>query len=322
VGEHTVIAAVVENGSLAVQDRPDLEPVHDQVAVDVAAAGVNRADLLQVRGRYPAPPGWPIDVPGLEFSGAVTDTGPAVTSLERGDRVFGIVGGGAHATQLVTPASLCARVPDSVDLVAAGGVPEVFVTAHDALVTRASVQSGERVLIHGVGSGVGTAAVQLVRALGGTSVGTARTPEKLERAAALGLDDAVEAGDDMAARIGEVDVVIDLVGGDYLGIDVAVCRPRGRIVIVGLMAGASARLDMGEVMRKRLQIIGTVLRSRPDYEKAQAMALFARSVVPLLASGRLQPVIDRVVALDDINDGYKAIESNETFGKVVIAMGG
>jgi NADPH:quinone reductase-like Zn-dependent oxidoreductase len=207
-------------------------------------------------------------------------------------------------------------------MVEAGGIPEVFVTAYDALVSRASMQSGARVLIHGVGSGVGTAAVQLVRALGGTSVGTARTPEKLERAAALGLDDAVEAGDDMAARIGEVDIVIDLVGGNYLEIDVAVCRPRGRIVIVGLMAGASAMLDMGAVMRKRLQIVGTVLRSRPDYEKAHAIALFAGSVVPLLARGRLQPVIDRVVALEDINDGYKAMESNETFGKVVIAMGG
>jgi NADPH:quinone reductase len=322
VGEHTVRAAVITDGSLVIRDRQAPKPVHDQVAVDVAAAGVNRADLLQVRGRYPVPAGWPADVPGLEFSGVVTGAGAAVTSLKEGDRVFGIVGGGAHATQVVTPASLCARVPDSVDLVAAGGVPEVFVTAYDALVTRASVQSGERVLIHGVGSGVGTAAVQLVRAVGATTVGTARTPEKLDRAAALGLDDAVEAGDDMAERIGEVDAVIDLVGGDYLGIDTAVCRPRGRIVIVGLMAGASAKLDMGEVMTKRLQIIGTVLRSRPDYEKAHAMALFAKSVVPLLATGRLQPVIDRVVAFDDINDGYKAMESNETFGKVVIAMGG
>jgi NADPH2:quinone reductase len=239
-----------------------------------------------------------------------------------GDRVFGIVGGGAHATQLVTSEPLCARVPEALDLIDAGGVPEVFVTAHDALVTRACLRSGERVLIHGVGSGVGTAAVQLVSALGATSVGTARTKEKLERALGLGLDEAVHAGDGMAARIGEVDVVVDLVGGNYLEVDVEVCRPRGRIVIVGLLAGSTARVDLGAVMRKRLEITGTVLRARPEHEKASAMAEFARSVVPLFDRKLVAPVVDRIVPFDEIVTGYKALESNQTFGKVVIAMGG
>jgi NADPH:quinone reductase len=322
VGEHAVRAAVVVDRSLTVRELPDPEPVHDQISVDVAGAGVNRADLLQVRGRYSAPPGWPGDIPGLEFSGTVADGGPAVTSFATGDRVFGITGGGAHATKLVVPESLCTPVPEAVDLVEAGGIPEAFVTAHDALVSRASLQAGERVLIHGAGSGVGTAAVQIADALGAETVGTARTPQKLERASALGLDDAVRAGDDMANRIGQVDVVIDLIGGDYLEIDVEVCRPRGRIVIVGLLAGSTARLDMGAVMRKRLEVIGTVLRARPNHEKAAAMALFAKSVVPLLADKRVRAVIDRIVDFDDINDGYKALESNETFGKVVLAMGG
>jgi NADPH:quinone reductase-like Zn-dependent oxidoreductase len=315
-------AAVVSNGSLEIQDRPPPDIAGDQVLVDVAAAGINRADLLQVRGLHPAPPGWPDDVPGLEFSGVVAATGPSIHSLTIGDRVFGIVGGGAHATQLVTSDPLCARVPEALDLIDAGGVPEVFVTAHDALVTRAGLRSGERVLIHGVGSGVGTAAVQLVSALGATSVGTARTKEKLERALGLGLDDAVEAGVDMAARIGEVDVVVDLVGGNYLEVDVEVCRPRGRIVIVGLLAGSTARVDLGAVMRKRLEITGTVLRARPDYEKATAMAEFARSVVPLFEQKLVAPVVDRIVSFEEIVTGYKALESNQTFGKVVIAMGG
>jgi NADPH:quinone reductase len=315
-------AAVVSDGSLVIEDRPAPQIGGNQILVDVAAAGINRADLLQVRGLHPAPPGWPADVPGLEFSGVVSETGPAAHTFNQGDRVFGIVGGGAHATQLATPESLCVRVPDGLDLVEAGGVPEVFVTAHDALVTRAGLRSGERVLIHCVGSGVGTAAVQLVRALGATSVGTSRTRAKLERAVELGLDDAVEAGGDMAERIGEVDVVIDLVGGDYLELDVAVCNPYGRIVIVGLLSGATARLDMGTVLRNRLEIIGTALRNRPDYEKAIATALFGRSVAPLFERKLIGPVIDRIIPLEDIISGYKALESNDTFGKVVIAMGG
>lgn len=309
----------MRDGELALEQRDAPEPVGDEVLVDVAGAGVNRADLLQRAGRYPAPPGWPADVPGLELAGTVAATGARVRALRPGDRVFGIVGGGAHASQALTTEGLCARVPDGLDLVAAGGVPEAFVTAHDALVTRAGLRPGERVLIHGVGSGVGTAAVQVARAAGASTVGTARTHSKLERARALGLDDAVPAGDGMAAAIGEVDVVLDLVGGDYVAIDVEVCRTLGRIIVVGLLAGAATRLDLGGVMRKRLTIAGTVLRSRPEHEKAAATARFAAEVVPLLASGALQPVVDDVVPLDDAAAAYDALGSNKTFGKVVLA---
>ncbi len=313
---------VIADGSLTLEERATPDPAADQVVVEVAGAGVNRADLLQVRGGYAAPPGWPEDVPGLEFSGTVVARGPGCRWAGNGDHVFGIAGGGAHATHLLVPEPLCARLPHGLDPVTAGGIPEVFVTAFDALVTQAHLKPGERVLIHGAGSGVGTAAVQIVRAIGATSVGTARTFGKLGRARDLGLDAGVVASDDMAGAIGEVDVVLDLVGGGYLSLDTAVCRPRGRILIVGLLAGAEARLDMGAVLRKRLTVIGTVLRSRPEHEKAVAMAHFARSVIPLLAEGRLRPVIERVVPLHRAQEAYSLVRSNSTFGKVVLSAEG
>jgi NADPH:quinone reductase len=303
-----------------VEERPTPTPVGDQVLVDVEGAGVNRADLLQVAGGYDAPPGWPQDVPGLEFAGRVAATGDRVVRLAEGDAVWGIVGGGAHATQLITTEWLCSRVPDGLDLTEAGAVPEAFITSHDAL-RRARLRSGERVLIQGVGSGVGTAAVQIVRAVGATSVGTSRTPEKLERAKELGLDEGIVAGDDMAARIGEVDVVLELIGGSYLETDIAVCKERGRIVIVGLIAGASADLDMAAVLRKRLTVAGTVLRSRPEHEKAAAVAAFDAEVAPLFRRGALRPVVDELVPLDDVRAAYDLLATSSSFGKVVLDMG-
>jgi NADPH:quinone reductase-like Zn-dependent oxidoreductase len=290
-----------------------------EVVLDVAAAGVNRADLMQRAGRYPAPAGWPPDVPGLEFAGTVAETGPVVSSIRRGDRVFGIVGGGAHATHLVTTEALCASVPQGLDLIEAGSVPEAYITAHDAL-TRAGLRPGARVLIHAVGSGVGTAAVQIACALGATTVGTSRTPDKLDRARRIGLDEGVVAGDDMADRIGEVDIVIDLVGGRYVETDVAVCRPRGTIIVVGLLAGGSSMLDLEAVLRRRLTVAGTVLRNRAEHEKAGATALFAAEVVPLLERRLLRPVVHDVVPFTEAERAYDAVASNRTFGKVVMAM--
>lgn len=315
-------AAVIRDGELKVEELPMPAVSADRVLVEVTSSGVNRADILQVRGMHPAPPGWPRDIPGLEFSGVVAAVGEGAASVAEGDQVFGIVGGGAHATHLAMPESLCMRLPEGLDPIAAGGVPEVFMTAYDALVTRAGLASGERVLVHAAGSGVGTAAVQLAHALGATTVGTARTPEKLERAQELGLDDAVIAGENMGRSIGEVDVVIDLVGGSYLETDVVVCRPQGRIVLVGLLAGSSVDLDLGALMRKRLMLVGTVLRSRPEWEKADLTARFSKHVVPLFASRALLPVIDRTMDLDRVAEGYDALGSNRTFGKVVLTMGG
>jgi NADPH:quinone reductase-like Zn-dependent oxidoreductase len=253
----------------------------------------------------------------MELAGRVVTTGERVTGLSEGDAVWGIVGGGAQATHALTRESLCSAVPPGLDLVEAGGVPEAFVTAHDAL-RQAGLRSGERVLIQGVGSGVGTAALQVVAALGATSVGTSRTPEKLERAKALGLDEGIVAGEDLADRIGEVDVVLELIGGDYLETDVKVCRPRGRIVIVGLIAGSSARLDMSAVLRKRLTVIGTVLRSRPEHERAAVAAAFAAEIAPLFQRGAVRPVIEKVFPLAEIAGAYDYLSSNSAFGKVVI----
>ena len=315
-------ALVIAEGALRLEDRETPAPAADQVLVEVAGTGVNRADLLQVGGRYPAPPGWPKDVPGLELSGTVVAAGPGVRWLSPGDRVFGIVGGGAHASHVLTTENLCTLMPDDLDPIAAGGIPEVFITAHDALVTIAGLKPGERVLVHGVGSGVGTAAVQIARAMGATSVGTARTPGKLEKAKELGLDEGVVAGGESTDAIGEVDVVVDLIGGDYLSIDVEVCRPKGRIVIVGLLGGAVSELNLGAVMQKRLSIRGTVLRSRPDHEKAAAVAAFGAQLVPLFADGRLQPVVDKIVPLEQGQEAYDLVASNATFGKVVLSGGG
>jgi NADPH:quinone reductase-like Zn-dependent oxidoreductase len=317
-----VRALVVDDGELRIEDRPTPAPEGDQVLVEVAAAGLNRADTIQARGLYPAPPGWPPDIPGLEFAGTVAATGRGVKVLSEGDRILGIVGGGAHATHLITKEDLCSPVPGNLDLLAAGGVAEAFITAHDALVTQGDLRPGHRVLIHGVGSGVGTAAVQVARLLGATTVGTSRTEDKLLRAAELGLDHGVVASETMADEIGEVDVVIDLLGGDYVATDVEVCRSRGTIVVVGLLAGARASLDLAAVWAKRLTIRGTTLRKRPDYEKALAARGFEGEVLPSLERGDAQVVVDKVFMLDDAPAAYEYMLTNEGFGKTIIDCGG
>jgi NADPH:quinone reductase len=313
-----VRALVIADGELRIEERPTPAPEADQVLVEVTGAGLNRADTIQARGRYPAPPGWPPDVPGLEFAGTVAATGRGVNAIREGDRVMGIVGGGAHATHLITKKELCSPVPSELDKLIAGGVPETFITAHDALVTQGDLRPGQRVLIHGVGSGVGTAAVQVARLLGATTVGTSRTKAKLRRAAELGLDEGVLASEAMADEIGEVDVVIDLIGGDYVATDVKVCRVRGRIVIVGLLAGAMTTLNLGAVLSKRLTIRGTTLRARPDHEKVLAARAFEREVLPSLGRGDARVVVDKVFMLDDAPAAYEYMLSNEGFGKTII----
>lgn len=305
------------------------EPVADQVLVRVQGAGLNRADLLQRAGRYPAPPGAPPDIPGLEFAGLVEGAGPAVTGLRLGDAVMGIVAGGGQAEYLVTPESHCVRVPPGMDLVEAGGIPEAFVTAHDAMCTQAELHPGAVVLVHAVASGVGTAALQLACASGATVVGTSRTKEKLDRAVELGLQHPVLVGREfdpaaLAAEIvgiaGAADVVIDLVGGPYLAVDMAVAAPRARIVMVGLIAGARHDLDMGALLSKRLTLRGTVLRARASFEKAEVTHAFAGQVGPLLAAGSVRPVIDAVVPVAEAERAYDLLSADALFGKVVLDL--
>jgi putative PIG3 family NAD(P)H quinone oxidoreductase len=315
------------DGRLEVTDRPAPRPGPGEVAVRVHGAGLNRADLVQRLGVYPAPPGVPADIPGLEFAGEVTALGDGVDSLAVGDRVFGVVGGGAQAEELVVHETNCAVVPERLDLVRAGGLPEAFITAHDAMRTRARLEAGNHVLVHAVGSGVGTAVVQLAHAFGCTVTGTARTAAKLDRARALGLDHAVQAmspldpgalTESIIAAGGPADVVIDLVGGDYVAVDLAAAALWGRIVIVGTLAGGDLPLPLFTLMAKQLALHGTLLRPRSITEKAAATAAFAREVVPLLGAGRVEPVVERVFPLEEASSAYELLESDATFGKVIL----
>jgi putative PIG3 family NAD(P)H quinone oxidoreductase len=320
-------ALVIADQQVRVEDRPDPEPGPGQVLVRVHGAGLNRADLVQRAGFYQAPPGSPADIPGLEFAGEVVAHGEGVGEPPLGARVFGIAGGGGQAELLAVPASQCAPVPDALDLVTAGGVPEVFVTAHDALVTQCGLQRDEVLLVHAVGSGVGTAAVQLGRARGCTVVGTARTAEKLEQARALGLDHGVLAAReldpaalaaDITAAVGAVDVVLELVGGDYVVTDLAVTGLRGRIALVGMMAGTRTQVDLGAMLMKRLRMFGTTLRGRSVEEKAAATAAFTRDVVPLLADGTVVQVVARTMPLADGPAAYDLLASDAVFGGIVL----
>src|SRR5438309_355577 len=316
---------------LQIVDVPDVpQPTSDRVRVRVRAAGINRADILQRLGRYPAPRGYPPDIPGLEFAGEVESLGQDARAWSIGDRIFGITGGGAQAEYVTVPESMLARVPDNLSWAEAGAIPEVFMTAHDALFTQCRLQMGERVLIHAAGSGVGTAASQLVAAAGATAYGTSRTAEKLERAKELGLSESIAVGNDPSALTNAVkewtggqgvNVILDLVGATYLKANLESLATKGRLIFVGTTSGAKAEIDYSIVMSKRLRIMGTSLRTRSIEEKAAATRLFSQHVVPLLASGSVRPVIDRVFPLDEVREAHQRIESNESFGKVVLAIG-
>jgi putative PIG3 family NAD(P)H quinone oxidoreductase len=309
---------------LALVERPLPEPSRGEVRVRVRATAVNRADLLQRMGAYPAPPDAPADIPGLELAGEVDAVGPDVSRLAAGDRVFGLVGGGAYAEAVVTHERALARIRVGMSIEEAAEVPEAFVTAHDAIVGQAGLAGGECLLVHAGGSGVGTAAVQLGRALGAFVIGTARTADKLERARALGLDAGVvpDGGRfaDAVRKIAEPAVVLELVGGGYVAEDLRCVRPLGRIVVVGLMAGARQEVDLGLLMTRRARLLGTVLRSRPLEEKLAAMRAFEDRVVPLLARGKLAPVIDEVMPLGDAARAHARMASNAGFGKIVLRV--
>jgi putative PIG3 family NAD(P)H quinone oxidoreductase len=314
---------------LEIHERPVPVPGHDQILVRVRASALNRADLLQRRGAYPAPPGAPADVPGIEFAGEVAALGPGAREWREGDRVFGLVGGGAHAEYLVTHERAVARVPDTLAWDDAAAVPEAFITAHDAL-HQADARPGDIVLVHAVGSGVGLAAVQLARAFALHCLGTARTPDKLDRAHQYGLDAGLALSGDLAPLAGfvaeqtdghGVDVALDLVGGPYLGATVDVMAPRGRVVLVGTMAGTRGELDYRRILGHRLTLRGTVLRARPIEERIVVTRRFGAEVGPLLARGVVRPVVDARFSLAELSRAHERLESNATFGKVVITIG-
>ncbi len=325
-----------DGGSLELREVPTPEPGPGQARVRVRACGVNRADLLQRRGLYPAPADAPQDIPGLEIAGEVEAVGSGTTDVRSGDRVYGIVSGGAYAEAVVVHARTLAPIPSvsgkPLGFVEAAAIPEAFLTAYDAMIVQCGLAAGETVVVHAVGSGVGTAAVQIARAIGARPIGTARSQEKLERARGLGLHAgiALEVNPDgsprFAARVREAtdgrgaDVVLELVGGAYVPESLASLAERGRVVLVGLMAGARADVDLGLVLRRRLRVFGTVLRSRPLEEKILAGRILARNISPLVGEGKLVPVVDRVLPLDRALEAQDLMASNANFGKIVLQV--
>ena len=324
---------------LALADRPDPVPAAHQIRVRVQAAGLNRADLLQRRGRYPAPPGWPPDIPGLEYAGAVESVGEGVTRWQPGDRVMGLVGGGAHAEYVVVHETEALPVPGHLDDTEAAAIPEAFLTAYDALVTRGRLTRGEGVLIHAVASGVGTAAVQLAKVLGAIVLGTSRSPDKLERLGGLGLDLGIDtSGGSFRDQITlPVHLILDVLGGPAFQDNLVLLEPRGRLVLLGFLQGSVVQeADLNPILRKRLEIIGTAMRTRGLEERAGLVAEVAARVLPLFgphfrddspmlslshpeqSEAVLRPVVHGVFPMADAAAAHGAMEGNGTVGKVVL----
>ena len=310
---------------LEVQDVETPQPVGDQVRVYVRASGVNRADLLQRAGGYAAPPGSPEHIPGLEFAGEVDAVGPLARAWKPGQRVMGLAGGGAQAEYVLAHEGLLVEIPPNLDFVQAAAVPEVFMTAHDALFTQAGLQMGERVLIHAAGSGVGTAAIQLAHVAGATVFGTSRTPGKVERAKTLGLDVALS-NQDFAAAVNHltdgngVHVVLDFIGAAYMAQNLEALGMWGRMIFLATMGGAQANVNLGMLMGKRISMRGVTLRTRTLEEKLAVTRRFATHVLPLLASGKVQPVIEHVYPLHEIAAAHTTMGENRNFGKLVISV--
>ncbi len=311
---------------LELGERPVPGPGRSEIRVRVRAAGVNRADLIQRQGHYPAPPGWPADVPGLEFSGEVDAVGADVRRWQVGDRVMGLVGGGGYAEFVVVHEDEAVRVPSAVPLVDAGAIPEAFFTAFDALDLQCGIRVGETVLIHAVGSGVGTAALQIARRAGLRTIGTSRTPEKLDRARELGLDVAIHGGADAdwseavhSATNGRgADVVLDLVGATYVEGNQHVLAERGRWIVVGVPSGPRASVDLRRLMSKRASVTGTVLRARPLHEKIALARAVEDRLVDSFADGTLEPVVDDIFPAEEAGGAHARMEANANFGKLLL----
>jgi NADPH2:quinone reductase len=309
-------AAVIQSGRLVVQERPDPVPGDGEVLVRVHAAGLNGADIAQVAGRYPPPPGVPQDIPGMELAGEIVACGPAATRLNVGDRVMSIVGGGAQAELCVVHERMLMVVPDAVSWTHAGGFPEAFVTAHDAIVTQAGLQTGERLLVHGAAGGVGTAAVQLGRIAGARVTATVRNPDHREAVAELGATAIAPEG---FAERGPFDVILELVGAVNLADNLGALETGGRIAIIGTGAGAKGEINLGLLMMKRARIHGSTLRARPLELKALATRAVERSVLPALAAGEISVPIAQTFRLDEVQDAYDRFAAGGKLGKIILA---
>jgi putative PIG3 family NAD(P)H quinone oxidoreductase len=309
---------------IAVTERPDPEPQGGELLVRVRFAGLNPADSSQRQGRYPAPPGFPPDIPGLEVAGEVERVGPGVIGYAPGDRVFGLVGGGGHAELVAVHERCVARVPDGLDEPAAAAVPEAFVTAHDAARTRGRLAPGEWLVVHGANGGVGSAAIQIGVAMGARVLGVTRSDAAAQLVSGLGAravpaegfaDAVLEATDGHGA-----DVVLETVGGSHLEGDLKALARGGRIVVVSVASGATAEVHLGALMGKRGELHGTVLRARTLEDKALAIRAFEREVLPALAAARLRPLVDSVYPVEQARAAFERLDASGKHGKVLLAF--
>jgi len=312
--------------NLEIRDVPDPpKPKGSAVLVRVRAAGLNRADLLQRKGLYPAPEGYSTKIPGLEFAGQILEVGDQVGSWEPGDRVMAITAGEAEAELVSVDESLLMSIPERLSYTDAAAIPEAFITAHDAIFTLGELKAGQTLLIHAVASGVGIAAMQMAKQAVATVIGTSRTAEKLARCRELGLDhDIVPGGPRFAEELRSItdgqgaDVILDLVGASYFSENLASLAIKGRLILVGLTGGSSAEFDLRTALQKRARIIGTVLRGRSIEEKAEATRNFVEHSMTHIESGSITPVVDKVFAAADVRAAHEYLESDLSFGKVVL----
>jgi putative PIG3 family NAD(P)H quinone oxidoreductase len=310
-------AVTIRDNELFVEEHPDPVPGADELLVRVRAAGLNGADMHQRLGRYPAPPGSPQDIPGLELAGEVAALGPGAIRFAEGDRVMGIVGGGGQAELAVVHERQLMPVPDRLDWPKAGGIPEVFTTAYDAVFSQAGLQLGERLLVHGGAGGVGTAAIQLGRAAGARVTATVRNPDLREQVAALGAEVIEPEG---FGEHGPFDVILELVGAPNLQDNVNALNLWGRIIVIGIGAGAKGELHLGALMVKRGRILASTIRPRPLEEKAMTARAMERSVLPLLQDGAVDVPVAATYSLDEAEQAYARFEAGGKLGKIVLLM--
>jgi NADPH:quinone reductase len=310
-------AATIRDGEIAVREHPDPEPQAGQLLVRVRAAGLNGPDMVQLKGAYPAPPGSPPDIPGLELAGEVVALGEGVRRFEPGDRVMAVVGGGAQAELAIVHERAAMPVPDELDWTAAGGVPEAFTTAHDALFTQAGLTVGERVLVSGAAGGVGMAAVQLAAMAGARVSATVRDPAAREQISALGINALDPEGFE---EHGPFDVVVELVGGPNMPGNLKALAECGRICVLGIGAGAKVELNLWRLMSSRGRIHGSLLRPRSLEEKAAAARRVERAVLPGFVSGDLSVPVTATFPLDAVADAYERFKAGAKLGKIVLEL--
>lgn len=335
--------AIVNAGAGGVEvlvsmEMPDPTPIRRQIRVRVRAAGLNRADILQRRGAYPAPPGWPADIPGMEYAGEVESVGSGASRWRIGERVMGLVGGGAHAEYVVVHEDEALPVPENLSFPEAAAIPEAFLTGYDALLARGRMEQGDCVLIHAVASGLGTATIQLAKVLGATVLGTSRSPAKLELLHALGLDQGIDTSmrpfSEQITR--PVNVILDVLGGPAFQANLSVLAPRGRLVLLGFLQGPADAGSLELILRKRLVVIGTTMRMRGPEERSALVAEFGERMLPLfgdhlkgdapmLSMGQpehtgatLRPIVHAVFPMADVAAAHAVMERNDSVGKIVL----